>query len=138
MHLINSPQQQNCIIRGCCLRPLAFELGNLNCVTSSGFPLPHISKIIPADGNRFSAGLHVSSEGWAKTVDECTSLDLAPRWQKYATISDTSSILTTKTRERALYQIRGILFPSLAPTSLLYDLGQVICSLWVSVSASVQ
>lgn len=39
MNLINSPKQQNLIIRWCCLRlSLAFELENLNCVTSSGFP----------------------------------------------------------------------------------------------------
>lgn len=67
MNLINSPKQQNLIIRWCCLRlSLAFELDNLNCVTSSGFLLCHVSKNVCADEKRFSVGLCVSSVGRVK------------------------------------------------------------------------
>lgn len=63
MNLINSPQQQNLIIRWCCLRPsLVLELDNLNWVASSGFLFCHVARTVCADGmGRFSVGLYMSS-----------------------------------------------------------------------------
>lgn len=115
MNLINSPQQQSCIIRWCCLRlSLAVELNTQNCVTSSGFPLCHISKIILEYGKiRFSVELYVSSVERVKTEDRCTLLDSAPWWQECARISDTTSVWWQKWEGRSSVS-RRILVPILA------------------------
>lgn len=70
MNLIHSPKQQNLIIRWCCLRfSLAFELDDLNGVTSGGFPSCHVSENVCADGKRFSVGLCVRSGGRVKNQE---------------------------------------------------------------------